>query len=263
MENQDWDDLLNDINGNAPQLSNNEWSYEWGCSPNYVDIMVSMLSLLCKIPFKEHIKQVLKEKGKSDINDDEIQKAADVTWNKFVASLKLPGIRIAVGPKFYGDDSSFVNEDSVIWKVTLKHLQEVGLDTDELQDAIENGFTQPEDKERVKMFLCAIFQLLTFAITDSTLHATYETLLERIDSIARKKHRYSFSSLLSITHQAGGHKYDEAEVIDVFYDMLTRKQGVLEEFFNVKGKPLFEILFKAFSLLETISESESEPLDNP
>ena len=263
MENQNWDDILNEINGNVPPKTDNTYSYEWGCSPLFVGDIVFTLSLLCKTPFKEQIKQILKENGKSDIKDDEIHKAADVTWNKFVTSLKLPGVSIAVGPKFNGDDLPFVNEDSIIWKVTLNHLQEVGLDIDELQDAIENGFTQPEDKEHVKIFLCAIFQLLTFTITDSTLHATYETLVERADSIARKKHIYSFSSLLSITHQAGGHKYEEAQVISVFHEMLTRREDVLEEYFNVKGKPLSKLLSKAFSLLNTFSESEAEPLDNP
>ena len=263
MENQNWDDILKDINGNVPQPSNNEWSYEWGCSPYFVGNIAWTLSILCKTPFKEQIKQILKENNKSDIKDDDIQRVADVRWNQFVASLKLPGISIAVGPNFGGDNLPYVNEDSIIWKVTLKHLQDVGLDTDELQVAVENGFTQPEDKERVKMFLCAILQLLTFIITDSTLHATYETLVERIESIARNKHRHGFSSLLSTTRQAGGHKYDESEVIDVFYEMLTMKEEFLEDFFNIKGKSLSKILSKAFIFLEKVSESESEPLDNP
>jgi hypothetical protein len=263
MENPNWDDVLNEINGNVPQPSNNIYSYEWGCSPYFVGNIAWTLSILCQTPFKEQIKQILKENNKSGIKDDEIQRTADVSWNKFVASLKLPGIGIAVGPNFDGDNLPYINEDSIIWKVTLKHLQDVGLDIDEFQVAVENGFTQPEDKERVKMFLCAILQLLTFIITDSTLHATYETLVKRIESIARNKHKHGFSSLLSTTRQAGGYKYDESEVIDVFYEMLTMKEEFLEDFFNIKEKSLSKIVSKAFSLVETISESESKPLDDP
>ena len=263
MENQDWDDILNEINGNVPQPSNKEWSYEWGCSPQYVGVITWTLFLLCKSPFQEQIKQVLKENSKPDIKDEDIQKAVDVTWAKFIASLKLPGVSFCVAAIFVGENLPFVNEDSVVWKVTLHYLQKMGMDPIELEDAIENDLTQPEDKGHVRMLLSSIYQLQSFIIADGTLHTTYKTIVNRIDNLARSKREYLFSYMHSKLSKAEGHKYDEADAVDLFCEMLTSKELFLEGFFNVKGKALSKLLSKAFSLLDELPKSSSEMQDNP
>jgi len=263
MENQDWDDLLKDINGNVPQPSNNGWSYEWGCSPKYVGAITWTLFLLCKSPFQEQIKQMLKEKSKSDIEDGAIQKTVEVMWIKFIASLKLPGISFCVAQEFVGQNLPFVNEDSIIWRVTLKHLQEVGMDMIELQDAIENDLTQSEDRMRVRQLLCSIYQLQSFTIKDGTLHDTYKTILDRLDNLARSKRDYLFSYTHSQLSKAEGHKYDEAETIDLFCELLTSKEVLLDGFFNVKGKPLSKLLSKAFGLLDEVADTETGSQYNP
>jgi len=263
MENPNWDDILNDINGNVPQPSNNEWSYEWGCSPQYVGVITWTINLLCKYPFQEQIKRLLKENGKPDINDAAIQQAADITWTKFVASLKLPGVSFCIAQIFVGENLPFVNEDSVIWKVTLNYLQEMGMDPNELEEAIGNDLPQPEDKERVRMLLSSIYQLQSFIITDGTLHATYKTILNRLEILAKNKHEYLFSYTHSKLSKADGHKYDEADVVDLFCEILTSKEILLDGFFNVKGKPLSKLLTKAFWLLEELPKGEGNTQYDP
>jgi hypothetical protein len=261
--NKNWDDILNDINGNVPQPPNNEWRYEWACSPEYVCYITRTIFLLCKSPFQEQIKQMLTETGKSDINDEDIKKAVDFAWVKFIASVKLPGVSFHIVPIFIGENIPFVNEDSVVWKVTLNHLQEVGMDIIEFQDAIENDLPHPEDKERVRQLLCSIYQLKSFIITDGTLHATYKTIVDRVDSLARNKRDYLFSYMRSNLSKAEGHKYDEAETVELFCELLTSKEVLLDGFFNVKGKSLSKLLPKAFELLDQVGASEKGKQDNP
>ena len=263
MENQNWDDILNEINGNGQQPSNNEWSYEWGCSIEYVGIITWTIFLLCKMPFKEQIKQMLTENRKPDTKDEDIQKAVELVWMKFITSLKLPGVSFQEAQIFVGENLPFVNEDSIVWKVTLHYLQEAGLDMIELQEVIENDLTQPEDKERVRMLLCSFYQLQSYIITDGTLHATYKTIIDRLNSLARNKRDYLFSYTYSKLSKAEGHKYDEADMVDLFSELLTSKEVLLDGFFNVKGKPLSKLLCKAFSLLEDLPRYGSEIQDNP